>query len=208
MARTSTKDSKSMMRLANERQGSATAMAAPALGRAMVLDAQRAMNSVAGQVVDAEVKLKKWWDKAQEHNSTATEAGVDALGSVGGLISFEGMNAMLRYLGDKFPNAIGENIDYWQSVPHLTLGVVGYLAEMFTREKATKNGPPILTSFPRRVAKEWSKAFILLGAVNLWRAVRVRGGDAKKQATEAAAVAAQLAAANAEIAKIRQQKQA
>lgn len=108
---------------------------------------------------------------------------------------------MVRYLGDKFP-LIGDSVDYMQSLPHLIIGIVAYWGELLTRRKPTKDGPPSWPSMPREIASEWAKVFILLGAANLLRALRLRRKDSKLAADELLAIKAELSQARAQLAKL------
>lgn len=156
-----------------------------------------ALASVAEHAVQQEGKLKRLYTTALDKNSRVHKAGVDLGGSIAGVLSFEGLNLMIRYLGDKWP-AMGQSIDYWQSLPHLCIGIVAYWGELLTRKKIGKDGAPAWPSMTREIFSEWSKVFILLGASNLIRALRVRRQEGKT-------AAARLAEAEAEVARLNQQ---
>lgn len=160
--------------------------------------AEAAMASVADRAVASQSMVEKLWEKTREHNSLPHKAATDIGGSLLGVVSFEGINWMIRYLGDKFP-LIDQSADYLQSIPHLIIGIVTYWVEAATRKKSTKGGPPVWPSMPREIASEWAKVFILLGAANLLRAMRVRSKDTKLAADELTALRAELAKAKAQL---------
>jgi hypothetical protein len=159
-----------------------------------------AIESVADAAVAAQDKVRKLYDSARDKTSRAHTATVDMSGSILGVLSFESLNWMIRYLGDKFP-AIGGSVDYWQSVPHLVIGLVAYWGELLTRKKPSKEGQPVWPSMPREIASEWSKVFILLGAHNLIRALRVRRKDAKADSDRLVQAEAELARVKEELKK-------
>lgn len=162
----------------------------------VVVDA--AMSQMADRAVASQNAVAKLWEKTRDHNSVPHKAATDIGGSLLGVVSFEGINWMVRYLGDKFP-IIEQSQDYLQSIPHLIIGIVTYWAELLTRKKPTKDGPPIWPSMPREIASEWAKVFILLGAANLLRAMRVRRKDSKLASDELIALRAELAKAKAQL---------
>ena len=159
-----------------------------------------AMATIADSAVAAQEKVKKLWEQAKDQTSKTHTATVDTAGSIVGVLSFEGLNWMIRYLGEKF-TTIGGSVDYWQSLPHLVIGLVAYWGELLTRKTPNKDGAPIWPSMPRLIASEWAKVFILLGAHNLLRALRVRRKDAKLAAEQLVAAQAELAAAKAQLAQ-------
>lgn len=156
-----------------------------------------AIQSAAESAMQAQDRLKKLYDSAKDKTSRTHKATVDLGGSMVGILSFEGLNWMVRWMGEKFP-AIGESVDYWQSIPHLVIGICAYWGELLTRKKASKDGGPAWPSMPREIASEWAKVFILLGAANLARALRVRRRDAKQAAER-------LVDAESEVAKLKAQ---
>ena len=198
----------SLSRTANTSMGRMSAQRTRAVTTAMAMPtmtsvaAKVAADTLASSVVNAEAKLAKLWESAKANESPIRKAGVDGLGALGGVVSFEGINWMVRYIGDKW-SYVGENVDYFQSIPHLVLGITVYWAELVTRKKGTKDGPPIFASFPREVASEWAKVFMLLGTTNLLRAMRVRRMDAKKAAENHTAALAELAKVKAELSKLK-----
>jgi len=163
--------------------------------------AEAAMSSMADRAVANQTMVAKLWEKTRDQNSTPHKAATDIGGSLLGVVSFEGINWMVRYLGDKFP-LIGDSVDYMQSLPHLIIGIVAYWGELLTRRKPTKDGPPSWPSMPREIASEWAKVFILLGAANLLRALRLRRKDSKLAADELLAIKAELSQARAQLAKL------
>lgn len=156
----------------------------------------RQMATTAAKSVAA---LDSLYKKAKDNQSRIHVASVDMGGSIAGILSFEGLNWVMRRIGDWSPK-FAENIDYYQSLPHLVIGLVVYWAELLTR-KPDANGSKIFPSMPREIAHEWSKVFTLLGASNLWRALRVRSKDAKKRITEIDAIKAENEALKAKLVK-------
>ncbi len=161
-----------------------------------------AKKELAKNAIVAEGKLAKLWESAKAENSPVHKAGVDGLGALSGVVSYESINAMVRYIGDKWPK-FGENSDYWQSIPHLILGIVVYWGELLSRKRQPKDGSPVFAGFGRQVVSEWAKVFMLLGASNLFRAIRVRRADAKRAAEEHTAALAELAKVKADLAKLQ-----
>lgn len=196
--RTAANGSTSIATLARSRGGALRAQTRAAAGDLAAVAADAALASVADVAVAAQDKVKKLWDQAKTQNGKANKATVDMAGSITGVLSFEGLNWMVRYLGEKF-EAIGGSVDYWQSIPHLVIGLVAYWGELLTRKSPVKDGAPIWPSMPRQIASEWAKVFILLGAHNLIRALRVRRKDAKLAADQLVAVQAELAKAKAQL---------
>lgn len=195
-----------MAKLKNQtkaRRSLATAAAMPVVREALAQDTTRALNAVARGYAAGEEKLAKLYEAATDKTSKTHKGAVDMSGSIIGVLSFESLNWMVRYLGEKFPNAIGESVDYWQSIPALVIGIVAYWGELLTRKSPTKGGPPVWPSMPREIASEWSKVFMLLGMSNLLRALRVRRKDAALRETELAKVQAELSSAQAELAKLK-----
>lgn len=198
-----TKKSVSLTNERAQRQRAVTsALGVPVSVPGYALAADVATQTLANNVVVAETKLAKLWEAAKNQQSPVHKAGVDGLGAFAGVLSFESINAAIRYIGDKW-NYVGDNVDYFQSLPHLILGIVVYWGELMTRKRPSKDGPPVFASFPREVASEWAKVFMLLGTTNLLRAMRVRRGDAKKAAENHTAALAELAKVKAELEKLK-----
>lgn len=145
-------------------------------------------------VGNATVALQKLYTSAMDKNSRVHVASVDIVGSVGGILSFEAINWLLRKI-EKISPGFAENTDYWQSLPHLVVGMIVYWVELLTRKPDAK-GLRIFPSMPREIAHEWSKAFTLLGASNLWRALQVRKKDAKNAMAQVASLQAEIATLN------------
>lgn len=203
--KTATRGSTSIATLARSRGAQALRREARAAGQEFAaVAADAALASVADVAVSAQEKVRKLWDQAKDQTSKTHTATVDMAGSIVGVLSFESLNWMVRYLGEKF-EAIGGSVDYWQSIPHLCLGLVAYWGELLTRKTPGKDGAPIWPSMPRLIASEWAKVFILLGAHNLIRALRVRRKDAKLTQDQLVAAQAELAKAKAQLAALEQQ---
>lgn len=146
--------------------------------------------------------VEKLLSMAKDKNSRVHVAGVDLAGSLGGVLTFEGINWLLRKLEDIFPS-FAENSDLWQSLPHLVVGMAVYWGELLTRTPDAQ-GLKVFPSMPREIAHEWSKAFTLLGASNFWRALRVRRRDAKSAMQQKVAYEAEIANLNAKLAELQQ----
>lgn len=200
-AGTSSVDRAMAMMQQEARQNAALEVAARAA------DGGRMVGRAAGRAASSMVKvssqnLAKLLDKAKDKNSRVHVAGVDLAGNLSGVLSFEGINWLLRKLEDIFPS-FAENTDLWQSLPHLIIGMAVYWGELLTR-KPDAQGLKIFPSMPREFAHEWSKAFTLLGAANLWRALRVRRRDAKTALQQKVAYEAEIANLNAKNAELQE----
>lgn len=156
-----------------------------------------AIETATESALTANERLRKLYESAKDRTSRTHKATVDLGGSLAGVLSFEGLNLLVRWMGEKFPS-VGENVDYWQSLPHLVIGICAYWGELLTRKKSGKDGQPAWPSMTREIASEWAKVFMILGAANLARALRVRRRDAK-QAQE------RLVDAEAEVSKLKAQ---
>lgn len=161
-----------------------------------------AIASVADAAVYSQEKLKKLYDQTRDRTSKTHTATVDMSGSILGVLSFESLNWMVRYVGEKV-DMIGNSVDYWQSIPHLVIGLATYWGELLSRKQSPKDGPPVWPSMPRLIASEWAKVFILLGLHNLVRALRVRRKDAKLAQDQLVAVQAELAKAREQLAALQ-----
>lgn len=203
MAKTASRNS--VAALAERRSGNFLRAEARKAGSAMASAAKdAALATVADVAVSAQDKMKRLYDQARDRNSKTHTATVDMSGSLLGVLSFESLNWMVRYVGEKF-DTIGGSVDYWQSLPHLVIGLVAYWGELLTR-KTPKDGAPAWPSMPREIASEWSKVFILLGAHNLIRALRVRRKDAQMAAEQLVAVQAELQKVKAQLKEHEQTK--
>lgn len=145
-------------------------------------------------------KLAQWYERAKNQNSRVRTAGIDAIATVSSQVSFEAINWLFRRLSKYWP-WMAENIDYFQSVPHLLLGMGVYWSELLTRENKV-NGLKSFPSMPREIARQWSLVFTALGFNNLWRAMGVRRKDVKAQLSQFEAVKAERDAMAAELAKL------
>ena len=139
--------------------------------------------------------LTKLYEAAKDKESRSHIVAKDGLGMLSGIVSFESSNWIFRKLEDSWPG-FAENSDLWQSIPHFVIGLATYFGELLTRRPDAK-GLKIFPGMPREVASEWGKAMALLGASNLWRALRVRRKDAKS-------ALAQKAELEGEVAKLRE----
>lgn len=196
--KTAARGTTSISTLARSRGGALRAQTRAAASDLAAVATDAALASVADVAVAAQDKVKKLWDQARDKTSKTHTATVDMAGSIVGVLSFESLNWMIRYLGTKF-EAVGGSVDYWQSIPHLVIGLVAYWGELLTRKSSAPGGAPVWPSMPRQIASEWAKVFILLGAHNLIRALRVRRKDAKLAADQLVAVQAELAKAKAQL---------
>lgn len=164
-----------------------------------------ALDAVASAAISTQDKLKKLYATANSANSKTNQVVVDGIGGVGSVLSFEAANWVIRKIGDKLPS-MQENIDLWQSVPHLAIGLVLYIGELWTRKTGADGAAPVFAGMPRQLLSEWSKTFALLGMSNLFRALRVRRRDAKKAATELQAANAELERLKARVAELEAKK--
>lgn len=162
--------------------------AALELATDVALKSANAARKVASQTTEG---LTKLYEKAKDKESRFHVATVDSAGAFGALVSFEGVNYLLRRMEKDWPG-FAENSDLWQSIPHLVLGVATYFGELLTRKPDAK-GLKIFPSMPREIASEWGKAMALLGGSNLWRALRVRRRDAKTALAQKAELEAEVA---------------
>lgn len=137
------------------------------------------------------------YEAARKNQSRGHVAGKDLGGQLIGVLSYEGLNYVMRRIADWSPK-FAENIDIYQSLPHLCIGIIAYWWELLTR-KPDATGKNIFPGLKREVASEWAKAFSLLGANNLWRAMRVRRGDTTKTLADLKAAQLELEALKAEL---------
>lgn len=193
----SAEDRAMMMMQRQARQNAALEVAARAAETSMVASPKTSMQTtkMSSQAVE------KLFTMAKDKNSRVHVAGVDMAGSLLGVLSFESLNWLLRKLEEIFPS-FAENSDLWQSLPHLVLGMAVYWGELLTRTPDAQ-GLKVFPSMPREIAHEWSKAFTLLGASNLWRALRVRRRDAKTAMQQKVAYEAEIANLNAKVAELQ-----
>lgn len=182
------------------RQNAALEVAARAAEGPSMLAGTRTVAMQAARMSSQSVE--KLLTMAKDKNSRVHVAGIDMAGSLAGVLSFEAINWLLRKLEDIFPS-FAENTDLWQSLPHLILGMAVYWGELLTRTPDSQ-GLKVFPSMPREIAHEWSKAFTLLGASNLWRALRVRRRDAKSAMQQKVAYEAEIANLNAKVAELQQ----
>lgn len=193
----SAEDRAMMMMQRQARQNAALEVAARAAETSMVASPKMSMQAMKMSTQGVEKLLTM----AKDKNSRVHVAGVDMAGSLAGVLSFEGINWLLRKLEDIFPS-FAENTDLWQSLPHLVIGMAVYWGELLTRTPDAQ-GLKVFPSMPREIAHEWSKAFTLLGASNLWRALRVRRRDAKTAMQQKVAYEAEIANLNAKVAELQ-----
>lgn len=193
----------SALALANQKALERQAMALDKAAQAAVqgVSTRKRLLSKAG----ASEALEKLYNKAVDKNSRVHVATVDGIGNIVGVISFESINWLLRKLEKIWPG-FAENSDYWQSLPHVVIGMIVYWVELLTRKQDAR-GLRIFPSMPREIAHEWSKAFALLGATNLWRALRVRRKDTKSMLEQIAALQAEVAGLNKRLEDQAQQPQ-
>lgn len=158
---------------------------------------QRA-NRATRELVRGAASAENMLEAARKATSRSRVGGVDLAGMLAGQLSNEGINWLLRRLADWSPS-FAANVDLWQSLPHLVIGMVVYWAELLTR-KTDASGTKMFPSMPREIVSEWAKVFQTLGASNLWRAMRVRGSDTKKTVADLKAAQLELDALKAQLA--------
>ena len=169
-------------------QQEAVNMAIEAAAESAVAEAAKAKKASA-LLAKGAAGLDALYKTAKDKQSRVHVASVDMLGGLSGVLSFEALNWVFRRVA-KWSPGFAEDIDYWQSLPHLVIGLVVYWDELLTR-KTDASGSKIFPSMPREIASEWAKVFGLLGASNLWRAVRVRRKDTKQSLAELEAMKAE-----------------
>jgi hypothetical protein len=141
-------------------------------------------------------KVDALYKAAKDKNSRVHVGSVDMGGALLGSVSFQAVNWLFRKLSE-YNTHLAENIDYYQSIPQLVVGLASYWGELLSR-KPDSAGSKVFPSMPREVFSEWSKVFTILGANNLFRALTVRRKDTKKALADAAAVKAERDAIKAE----------
>lgn len=178
-------------------QAQAMETALQAANTTALVETQRAQLAVQNTVKTAQ-SAENMLAAAKRNTSRTHVGGKDMVGMLGGTLSNEGINWLMRRLADWSP-AFAQNVDLWQSLPQLVVGMVVYWSELLTRKKDA-NGAKMFPSMPREIASEWAKVFQILGANNLWRALRVRSGDTKKTMADLKAAQLELDALKAELA--------
>lgn len=122
------------------------------------------------------------------------QIGIDLGGGLIAFASTELVNWGIRALGSWSKDGwLARNNDFLQSLPHVAIGTLIYIAEMVTRPPADKRLP----SRSRQVLSEAGKIFSTLGWFNLARAVRFRMSNSKSLTEDNAALRAELAALKA-----------
>lgn len=144
------------------------------------------------------------YNAAKKNQSRVHVGFKDLGGAITSVLSFEALNYLVRKIGDWSP-AVAENIDVYQSLPQLIIGIIVYFGELLTRKKDA-TGAKIFPSLGREFTSEWAKAFAVLGANNLWRALSVRRKDKAKQLAALTAANLELEALKAELAALKKEK--
>lgn len=122
------------------------------------------------------------------------QIGIDLGGGLLAFASTELVNWGIRALGSWSKDGwLARNNDFLQSLPHIAMGTLLYIAEMVTRPPADKRLP----TRSRQVLSEAGKIFSTLGWFNLARAVRFRMANSKSLTEDNAALRAELAALKA-----------
>lgn len=132
--------------------------------------------------------------KIQESLKPGTKVQVDLLGGGLALVSTELIGWGVRAAADWSKDGFwGRNQDLLQSIPHITLGTIVYIAELCCREKIEKKLP----SKWQMVFSEAAKLLAYTGFGNLSAAIRYRIAKGKQMASDNAALQAELAALKA-----------
>ena len=128
-------------------------------------------------------RLESMVENFRKNGSKTRRAGIDLGGGITAQATTELINFGVRALGDWSVDGFwAKQVDLMQSIPHMVLGVVTYVAELLTRNG---NEP---TTWSREMVSEASKIFSQLGFANLTRALRVRWTDSKAKLTDLDAV--------------------
>lgn len=126
--------------------------------------------------------------------SRGRQIGIDLGGGLGAFVSTELINWGIRAAGEYSKDGWWARYnDFLQSIPHIAIGTLIYIAEMVTRPPADKRLP----TKTRQVLSEASKIFSTLGWFNLARAVRYRMANSKSLAEDNAALRSEVAALRA-----------
>ncbi|PSM31422.1 hypothetical protein [Haliangium sp. UPWRP_2] len=132
--------------------------------------------------------------QVQGQVSPGTQVQIDLIGGGFALLSTELLNWGIRAAGDWSKTGwIARNNDLLQSIPHIGLGTLVYIAEMCMRPSPDKKLP----SRWRLAFSEAAKLFAYSGFGNLARAVRYRIQNGKSIQEDNAALRAELAALKA-----------
>ena len=120
----------------------------------------------------------------EQHGSKTRRVGID----LGGGIVAQGFTELLNYgvraAADYSKDGFwAKQVDMMQSIPHMVMGTLTYLAEILTRDHT------VLPNWKRELVSEASKIFSQLGFANLTRAIRVRSNLTKAAAGDADATA-------------------
>lgn len=132
--------------------------------------------------------------QAQAELGTGKQVFVDLTGGATALVTTELVNWGIRAAGDWSKTGwLARNNDLLQSLPHIAVGTLIYIAEMCTRPPPEKRLP----NKWRLAFSEASKLFAYSGFNNLARAVRFRIQTGKSVSEDNAALRAELAALKA-----------
>mgnify|MGYP000007542391 FL=1 len=138
--------------------------------------------------VKAKMKLFKEWERQLQENTKTRIWTVDLGGGALAQVSTEllnlGIRAAGRWSGDGW---WARQNDLIQSLPHIALGALVYIAELATRPDPAK----MLPSPTRAVISEASKLFAQLGFSKLMAAVRGRYADGQNATADLAAARAE-----------------
>lgn len=158
--------------------------------------ATRAVAAMKKREAELEASIARFKDKHLKAHSKGRQLAVDMGGGAVAMVSTELINWMVRKIKDWSGDDSwwGRNVDFLQSMPHLVLGSLTYLAEVMTRPGGEK---PLGMS--RQLTSEVAKLFAFLGSANLVRALRVRSGDKAAAVAQGQRAAVDLAAKDAEI---------
>lgn len=138
--------------------------------------------------VKAQVKLFKEWQRQLKENTKTRVWTVDLGGGAIAQVSTELINLGIRAAGRWSGNGWwARQNDLLQSLPHIVLGALTYIAELATRPDPAK----MLPSPTRAVISEAAKLFTQLGFSKLFAAVRGRYADGQTATTDLAAARAE-----------------
>jgi hypothetical protein len=133
-------------------------------------------------------------NEARRELGTGKQVFVDLTGGTLALVSTELVNWGIRAIGDYSKVGFAaRNNDLLQSLPHIAVGTLTYIAEMCTRPDPEEELPGRW----RLAFSEAAKLFAYSGFGNLARAVRMRISNGKGVTEDNAALRAEIAALKA-----------
>lgn len=140
---------------------------------------------------------------AQDKGLKIEQMAVDGVGSIGGQLGSLGLQTLLDYMIEKFPDSIGKHAIVAKTIPPSLAGL-WYLIELATLNKQAK--------LPKKMRLEAAKLLTNLGFVYLgqtyWRSQGEKKADAAQMGQDHASMAAKLDKVQEELQKAREQLKA